>query len=279
MYEDLKNEVRKKWNQYDLDGSIVTSKLRVIDINSDRAIILSDFHIPYHRNDIIEKILFVYGGRGYDLYINGDLLDMECMSGFPRFSNITLEQEYNIALDILNKFKDKFEKIYLLEGNHERRLRRSLMRLNSFVEMSFIFNPDILEYLSMGYKFERSKIVEEYDFSNVHNIGSFMVKVGDDLVMMHPNNYRSTPGGTVKLAIEYVLQYDKSIKHVIIGHTHKIAQINHLGVYGYEQGCLTKPLGYESNGQITLKGTQLGFAEVYFKGNSVNEIYIMNLSR
>ena len=272
LYRKLLDEINKeKENEF----------MPNIKIENDKFVVLSDLHIPYYRKDIIDKIIEIYGNKGFDLIINGDLLDIESLSTFTKAKQTVLEDEYNKALELLKIFSEKFERVYLIEGNHERRLRRSLMSIPEFVQVSFMYEPDILVNLSEGKRFKEGKYVDSYEFDNVFYYRSFGLKFGKELYILHPNNFRATPGSTVRLAIEYVLANDKNVKYVMIGHTHQIQFINYLGIKGYETGCLTKPLSYEKSGRISLKRTQLGFAEVYFDKDSqeVEDIRIISLDR
>jgi len=222
----------------DIEAAYSESKFcPVVLSNSEKGIVISDLHIPYHKIDILKKVLHDADGYRDFCVIAGDYLDQKCMSKFPKDNETLLEDEYNCGLNILNTIKKNFEKVYVIMGNHDARTKTALMRDGKFLKLAFMCIPDPLFYLTKGIAFKDGIPTTQYDFSNVNYFCSRDLQLGD-VIFCHPNTYSRTNGKTVELTIEYYLRHRKTFNAVVIGHTHNSIKVPYLGKTGYEIGCM-----------------------------------------
>ena len=239
-------------------------------ISEGKLLIISDLHIPYMWREGVDAIIDRHASPDTTLIINGDLVDMETFSSFTKNKSTTFEEELSETVDWLKDVAPRFKEVLLIKGNHEERLRRSLMRLPEFVQVSAFFHPEVFEILKA--------ILAEYNIRNIKNFNSFFLQINDDMVLAHPQNFRRVPGATAKGTIEYVLQFVKTVKYVVVGHTHRQAKISHLGVHGIEQGCLCGRLPYEmTSGRITLIAQDRGYVIAEIKDGETIDIGLMTL--
>ena len=101
-----------------------------VEIESDRTLILSDVHIPYHEKEpLVQALEYGVKHKCDGVLLNGDFLDFYSVSMWekdPRRRNF--HHELNIGKGILGTIREAFPKahIYFLEGNHEARYFRYL---------------------------------------------------------------------------------------------------------------------------------------------------------
>ena len=92
---------------------------------SNRILALSDFHVPFQVS--LDKFSS-YAGRVDTLVLNGDIEDCQSISKFTKMYRVDLIDEMiearKLILDLADMIKPK--RIYIVVGNHEKRLGRLL---------------------------------------------------------------------------------------------------------------------------------------------------------
>lgn len=97
----------------------------------ERAIVISDLHIPFHDTRAIAVVLAIIEDLQPDhIFLGGDVVDFYALSRFdkdPRRA-LMLQDELDQAVDVLSLIRDAAPeaKIVYVEGNHEVRLRAFL---------------------------------------------------------------------------------------------------------------------------------------------------------
>lgn len=92
------------------------------------AIITSDWHVPLHNPDLINKMIEVAGANNIkQLIIAGDFFNLDGFSTYaPHQPEAAFEIERAEALHIMGILLDVFDDIYFSWGNHDHRIARFL---------------------------------------------------------------------------------------------------------------------------------------------------------
>lgn len=209
-----------------------------------RIVNISDLHIPYQSEDGIKTVL-QYADENTGLVINGDVLDCTNASKFPAYAVDDLLGSYITAVQILGQFKDAFEEVFVVAGNHDLRYERMLRRNRLFAELAEIFGGcDLL-----------AKICAEAGVTYSRN--GFRI---NDVIFFHPDNYLSTTLGTSRKVVEYMLQFEPDYKAVSIGHTHQLGYGRHFGKLMFESGKMCELTPHEQvSHNVNLKYSPIGF--------------------
>lgn len=234
------------------------------DLNRDLKILsLSDLHIPFFYGDVVEDALTKHTDADV-VVLNGDTLEMDAASRFPRHKTVLLKYEYKLALQFLARLSKQFKNIVIVKGNHEDRLDRYFAdkidpALNMMVE------SDVLWRLANGYGFNQDGFFERhYDFNNVsyeRGVNNWFVQIGQ-AIFCHPSRTSSMTCRSVELAHQYFMSRGYSYQAVIMGHTHRLASCVTDGKLLIEQGCMCVPLDYAAKSDIKYKPTSFGYAVV-----------------
>lgn len=219
-----------------------TPTLRVAKWNAEgKYIHLCDLHVPYVNMSLIDKVLRTDADG---VIINGDLFDAERLSPFSSRKHVPFSEEYDIALEIVSNLAKKFKTVILIPGNHERRFSRVLFSELVNSEFSIFMQSDPMYYIARGNKWLDGYEVSNPLFENVIYFDN-AVLLGD-VIFDHPSNFLSTPGGTVRKVIRHFLSgTELPFKYVVIGHTHKSAEVTEHGKIGIEAGCACIDLPYQ----------------------------------
>jgi len=170
-----------------------------VTVESDKVMVIGDIEIPFHSTDTLEMACAL--ARKYELdtlIINGDLVALDCFSTWVRNTayKLTFKNEIEPALEILKIFLTIFNQIYIVTGNHERRLAR---KLDGEITIGEFFSN------ISGVTFS------EYSYC-ILNSG------GEEILVCHQDNYSKQP---LAVSRELASIYHK---HIIAGHTHHLAQ-------------------------------------------------------
>jgi hypothetical protein len=101
----------------------------IIEMQSNKCIIMGDAEIPDHDIGMFETIIKVAQTHKIsDLIINGDFMSLDCFSKWARSQvyKLAFQEELEPALISLQVFLQTFKRIIYLTGNHERRLAHAL---------------------------------------------------------------------------------------------------------------------------------------------------------
>ncbi len=229
----------------------------------ERYLHLSDLHIPFQIDEISE-VIDEYANKNFNLIINGDFLDCHDISTFPKSKAVGLNNEVKMAADLLSDWSTKFKKIYLVSGNHEKRMA-SYIRKRISPEVVQLVEDDILAYIVNSLKLP-NLIYNPGDTTN------WYVQI-DNVVCCHPDDYKGSTTGmlqTATHALGYFETYNKNVDVVILGHTH------HLGIGVFknkvvaESGCLCQPQDYAASGRLNYKPQANGYIEFTSRNGKVS---------
>ena len=238
--------------------------------NDGEYVVISDLHVPFHIEEAIEAIIEEHGDRDKYLVIAGDYVDCANISVYPKSALNTLLDEICLANNLLKELSTHFKQVFLLDGNHERRLYRYMESQASAVAM---FNPQSVNYyVCHELRFHRDSIELVDRLPKVRYISSRFVQFGDVLIT-HPADSLTSTGGVAKRVIETAISHNLvDFKYAVIGHTHKVGVISHLGKLCYEIGCLTYDNSYIAKPNKMRPPQQHGFCTFEVKHGKAQRI-------
>lgn len=218
---------------------------------AQRVLALSDFHVPYN---LPVETFSEYAGNVDVLVLNGDIMDCQSISFFPRKYRINFVEEMvkarQLIMDLIDTIHPKC--VYITKGNHEHRLIRylseklneDLMSLMPDSPMDLIVNDgfmdnDRLNRTEVYYPPLRELYVGQG--INIYYNGDWYCRTGN-VIFAHPLTYSSSMMKTVEKAVTYFTRAteSRSFTTIVMGHTHKVGFYKVGGISMYEQGCLCK---------------------------------------
>jgi hypothetical protein len=120
---------QKLFNKYNARPSIKIKKVP----NGTRMVVLSDLQIPYQDDALLKVIEEQFipwfkpkGAADYDLFINGDLVDLYSISRFSKnpTANFNLADEISSTSSHLRRLGKRFTGKHYVFGNHEERFEK-----------------------------------------------------------------------------------------------------------------------------------------------------------
>ena len=239
---------------YPSNSSSTTSGTLTIDTRggAKTGVVANDFHIPYEDKKAVESFLvFLQEHKPSYVFLNGDIGDWYMLSSFDKNPARlhTLQSDLDAAHDLLKTIRGILPKsmIFLLDGNHEDRLRRHLWskdpQLSSLrcLELSNLYRLTGLDIVSVPY--------EEG------------LRVNDKLLILHGNIIGAHSGYTAKR------MFEKHGGSGIHGHTHRGGthlRRNRDGVFGWWENYCMCSLNPD---WIKHPNWQQGFSMVHFVGS------------
>ena len=225
-----------------------------------RILSISDLHYPYQLpvttfSDFIGKIDI--------LNINGDVIDNQAISSFPKQYRLSPMEEMiggrQYLIELIEYIKPK--KVVVNYGNHDKRfanylaknLDTDLLELMPDTSLELIFIDGFHHYN------KRTKSKTYYEplykvFSDIEieYIDDWKCKIGKTW-FMHPILYRKGTLATVEQAMNYLYKTDReTFDCVCLGHTHAVGDTEKGYVRLFEQGacCFVEKMNY-MDGKLT----------------------------
>lgn len=220
---------------------------------ANRILAISDLHIPFQ---LPKETFSQYVGVTDILVINGDILDCQALSKFPKMYRISPMEEIITArqylIDLIGYISPK--KVILTYGNHDIRmgsyfaknLDSDILELQPNNAIELIVEDGFRHYDKMNKtKTYYPPLQEVIDIPIVY-ANDWKVKVGKTW-FVHPLAYRSGILSTVAKAKSYLQDTDTEMfDAVIMAHTHKVGETKIGNVSLYEQGacCYVDKMSY-----------------------------------
>ena len=218
---------------------------------TQRVLALSDFHVPYNYP---ASIFGSYAGKVDVLVLNGDIMDCQSISFFPKKYRINFVEEMIMARQVIMNLIDciKPKKVIITKGNHEHRMLRYLTERVNADLLNLMPDSPMDLIINDGFKnndrYSRTEVFYEplRDIYREQNIpiyynGDWYCRVGN-VIFAHPLTYSSTMMKTVEKAVTYFTRAceNRNFTAIVMGHTHKVGYYKVGDISMYEQGCLCK---------------------------------------
>lgn len=236
------SKYRKEWKAFYAGRQYERGKL---ESGIARSILsCSDFHFPFA---LPVETFADYSGRVDILQLNGDLVDQQAISKYPKAYRISPMEEiigarqYFISLIELIRPKQ----IVITYGNHclrfqdylAKHIDSDLMELMPKTSLELIFADGFYHYN----KRERTKVWHEplcrvFPDIEVNYTGNWFCQIGDT-IFCHPIAFNSGPLKTAEKALYWFRNEGNRFAHMVLGHTHRIGSYVIGNSMIYEQGC------------------------------------------
>jgi len=257
---------REKLNSYE------EKKPRPVGRKRVRIISISDLHVPFCREDLVQEIVKTYSGAEYCV-VNGDLFDNNLISTFPKSKEIPFAVEYAAVMELVQELARNFEQVILVDGNHDAgRFSRELGKLNNSIK--FLIKSSPLQYIAEGKNF--SSQGEDLGIVNLPNVSyagengmGWYTKIGQAIFGHKTSGFRKSPMANAIHMTDWFIKRGTEFQCFVAGHSHKLGLVPYLGKIVIDQGALCLPMEYEKDGRCTMSPPDLGYAivELDTRGN------------
>ena len=240
---------------------------------------ISDLHVPYTAYDVIDTLIDQYGSSGEDkttLVLGGDILDNEHISVYSHKNLDSYLEVINDANSLIRKLSQYFE-VIVLDGNHDRWIGKSMN--NQYSNIGLMLPQTMNYYITKDiyFDYDEEMFVIIGELPHVHYYSHRFFKIGN-VLFMHPSNYRSTPGATVRGAIETAMEEDIDFDIMIIGHTHSAQQITHFRKVGIESGSMSYNRKYITKTGRFSKAAYIGYTLLSFSDGYCVDYFLHNIT-
>lgn len=229
-----------------------------------RILSISDLHVPFQLPiTTFEK----YVGKVDILQLNGDIVDMQSISKFPKSYRVSPMEEIiecrQYIIDLIDFIKPK--KVVVNYGNHEerfgaylaKRLDNELQELMPNTALDLIFDDGFKHYDKLARtKVEYKPLKDVFDDVEIEYTGSWHCQIGQT-IFCHPKAFSSALMGTAKKAMDYFRNEGKTFSSLVMAHTHRTGEYTIGNTTIYEQGTCsdTSKMSY-MDGRLTFSQKQ-----------------------
>lgn len=202
-----------------------------LKLNVDKVIVISDVHIPFQNDDMINTVItYAKNNNINTLICAGDFLDCFTISPFIKrdYMELTFEDELKEANKVFTKLLESFNMMYFIMGNHEYFWLRRLEGVIGLSELFKLFTDGAIE--------GQNYVVSDYDHLYLNN----------SWYICHPFTYSRVPLSLPKRICS------KINLNISCGHVHRlsIGRDESAKYYIVESGGL-----FDNNKLGYLKGT------------------------
>lgn len=178
-------------------------------------VIANDFHVPFHNKNGVQAWLELCRDLQPEvIVINGDFLDCYSVSDFKQAPGMpALQDEIDAGLAILEQLRRycPVSEIHYTEGNHEVRLKRMIKSHHGLYKLKAFRLEELLEFGRLNIAFKA--------YGDILYLG--------ELAVYHGEAVRGYAGGSAKVELE-----KGGFKHIVTGHTHRLAFFHQKGYTG-----------------------------------------------
>ena len=242
----------------------------------EKVLVLSDLHIPYHRDDVL-SIVEKHKDEISMIVFNGDIIDCKPISKYVELGRGSLIDEMAKCHEVLKLIDDmtpNIKKVMTL-GNHEVRMAKYMASRPS--ELNGLHTDNILKEIVDGFKkvnHEKGQVIYYAPLKNYDVLDTWYF-VDKGCIYCHPISFSKIPARTAYNAVEYFVRNGFSFDTCLVAHTHHYGACKNLGKYTIETGSLCQPQEYASSGKLSFVPQDSGYHLAVFKDGK----YDVNLSR
>lgn len=233
---------------------------------TQRIVIASDFHAPFHDVEAVAEMLA--RTEGYDqLIINGDLQDSYSVSRFTKHESVPWEREVAAVDALLSKFAAQYPDVLIVEGNHDRPRFEKVLRTSLPLEI-----VHVVEYLTGGEFSTIRALAKRKGYGNIRfaetKVGRFHLgwfAQQGDLIVCHAEKFSRVPGSALRSIEEWLSDRHDTLglapwKVLVQAHTHQLGAFpwrSHQ--YLIEGGAMCAIHGYQLDAKLGGRDQRLGF--------------------
>lgn len=248
---------RKKYKAF-YAGMLFERDHRVKNINT-RILSISDLHIPFHKpTSVFDK----YAGRVDILQLNGDIIDCQALSRFPKVYRKSPMEEILIAREYIIELIERIEprEVVVNYGNHDLRFQNYLAK-NLDSDILELMPKTALELILIdGFNHYNKELHTKVHYDALCDVfnGSVEIVYNDawysvigDVIFCHPLAYSSGIMATSEKARRFFKDEGYEFGCLVMAHTHHTGSYDVGDIVMYEQGaaCETSKQNY-SDGKL-----------------------------
>lgn len=129
-----------------------------VTIENGTVLNISDLHIPYQLQELVDSVIDEWAGENTFLVVNGDLVDSVQLSKFPYIATSPLIDSIMQANQLVREWSQKFAHVFILDGNHERRMDRYIGEHAR--DIAFLVPGTLNYYVCRDISLAKDKIVD-----------------------------------------------------------------------------------------------------------------------
>ena len=256
------------------DKPKLTAKDKLAEDGIEKVLVISDLHIPYHRNDVLD-IVRKHKDEVNLIVLNGDIIDCKPISKYVELGRGTLIDEMaacHTALKQIDDITPDIKKVMTL-GNHEVRMAKYMASKPS--ELNKLHTDNILKEIVDGFKkvdHEKGQVIYFDSLENYEVLDNWYYQY-NGMICCHPISFSKIPARTAYNAVEYFVRNGFNFDTCLVAHTHHYGSCFNLGKYCVETGCLCQPMDYAATGKLNYVPQTCGYHLAVFKDGKydVNE--------
>lgn len=208
-----------------------------------RILSISDCHVPFQ---LPVETFRDYIGKADILQLNGDLLDCQSISIFPKTYRVSMIEEMvqgrQYFIDLINYIKPK--KVVINYGNHEMRYQNYLSKQLDDDMIQLMPQTALDSICTDGFHHydKRNKTKTWYEpITNVfpdieiEYTENWWCKIGRT-IFCHPLAFSTGIMKTAERAMSYFITVDRDFNSLVMAHTHQLGSYVRGDIYLYEQG-------------------------------------------
>jgi predicted phosphodiesterase len=224
-----------------------------------RILSISDTHVPFQLPIETYKD---YRGQVDILQLNGDIVDMQAISKFPKSYRVSVMEEIiqgrQYIIDLIEYINPK--KVVVTYGNHDIRFQNYLSK-NLDSDLLELMPQTVLDLIfidGFNHYDKRSKTKTNYEplqkvFKDIeiNYTENWFCQIGET-IFCHPSAFSTGILKTAEKAMYFFRNEGYIFKSLVMAHTHRVGEYTIGNTTIYEQGacCDTKKMNY-SDGKLT----------------------------
>ncbi len=221
-----------------------------------KILVLSDLHVPFHNVELLTSAIREHSDA-HTVVLLGDFLDMYSASRFSRSRHISIEEELRQAAAILEVLSSTFQRVIVLEGNHDTRAQRWLQTNRPEIG-PLLLHP--FEYIR--YRWSEEGVTARYQnvefhCSHVQTSGPespvalrHFILIGDALLGHFERSLKGNARTVQTLALEWLPQWEGylfgvgQVRVVVQAHVHRLSKVQWGRYTLFECGCIADVMKY-----------------------------------
>lgn len=248
-------------------GKLKTPKPPVKN-KTNRAIVCSDLHAPFHSEKAIAALL---AEEADEIYFLGDIIDCFSISRHRKtVEYINLRDELAQARSFVEALAAHFPNVYLLKsGNHDNRVLKAVQDVMPQI-LPLLVHPTDLVAAGLPNVHVISKQIKDTAPAVKHgkNYECDFLAIKGDIAFGHFENFSG--GESLKKIDEWLqmwsewLELDEMPRVIFSGHTHRLYSVfTPKGRQLVNTGCLCKAMPYQFEGHGTYSPPTIGYTAFY----------------
>lgn len=266
-FDSIYKEINKRLGITDL----TIKQPKLIKSNGKLILVVSDFHCPFYREDLLAYIIKTYKGKVDTIIVNGDFWDQYGISRFIVYNPIPLIDEFRSGIAVAKILCENFANVIFTTGNHEQRVFKHFINKGIGIDKMFLVNYDWNAYLAELFPnlTVAKSIIGNKDIGE-HEVSHFYL-LGNDCLVGH----FEVSGGQIGRSVTRIDQWMNKwrglipqltkVKLVLEGHSHQLLKtpINGGEITLGETGCICKLQEYAVRPDIKYSPSSNGYWEVF----------------